>query len=132
MENLSISNQERRISKRRSIRVPCQIICDGVQVKATLVDISEEGVGFVTAMPLLHTWRKIELLVDNAHIPNQEHLLRLRIEIKNQSHDSFAARFGAHLKEIPQEYLRFFQRLFSSKRQSHFRQAFSHFAAAEI
>ncbi|CAN8141603.1 PilZ domain-containing protein [uncultured Thiomicrorhabdus sp.] len=132
MENSIINNQDRRTSERHSIRLPCQIICNGVQVKATLVDISEEGLGFVTALPFLYEGRKVELIFNNGRVGDNDEPLRLQIEIKNQASDSFAERFGARLKEIPQGYMNYFKRLFNTECKSTFRRAFNHHALAAL
>lgn len=132
MANSVMNNQERRISERHPLRMPCQVICNGVQVKATLVDMSEEGLGFVTSMPFLYEGRKVEIVFNSGHVDGEDTSLRLRIEIKNQASDSFAQRFGAHLKDIPHDYLNFFKRLFNRECKSTFRNAFSHLAMTTV
>ncbi|QKI89503.1 PilZ domain-containing protein [Thiomicrorhabdus xiamenensis] len=109
---------DRRSSQRYSVRIPCRVICNGVQVKATLVDISEEGLGFVTSMPFLYEGRNVEVVfeVGQLHTDEKDGALHLTLEIRNQFSDSFAKRFGAKLREIPQDYLRYLKNILNKSR----------------
>ncbi|WP_130538245.1 PilZ domain-containing protein [Thiomicrorhabdus indica] len=103
--------QNKRQYERKHVRLKGNLISEKVQRKITLVDLSENGLGFLTD----HT-HKIGDVIDVELTLAHNCVINLKVEIKNMITDIFANRIGAKIVEIPKNYLDYIQQFFKKQR----------------
>lgn len=113
------NSQNKRQYDRKQIRLKGNLINEKIQSKITLVDLSENGLGFLT-----HHNHKVGDVIDVELTLSQNCVINLKVEIKNMISDIFANRIGAKILDIPKTYLEYIQQFFT-KPKSRFMQTLS-------
>lgn len=108
----------RRKEQRKEIRIPSVLEKDGVQTKILLVDLSQNGIGFISSKHLVKgEVIQITLTQDDTKIIQP---ISVQVKIQNSRPDERLNRFGALITDLQEGYQSIINKLFNPVYRSKF------------